>query len=135
MRVRSASATVQMFLRDQADAIRLLVRTSGLPVVEAPSQERAAGTVVSAWANALAGSVEIHVNLRGLVEAGAERARIERELRKIDRELATLEKKLGATSFVDRAPREVVEEAQAQKAALFASRAGLEAARRLAEEL
>jgi valyl-tRNA synthetase len=75
------------------------------------------------------------VNLKGLVEANAERSRIERELKKIDRELGTLEKKLGAPGFVDRAPPQVVEEAQAQKAALIVSRAGLEAARQLAEEL
>jgi valyl-tRNA synthetase len=135
MRVRSAVPAVQRFLRENADAIRLLVRTSGLPVVEAPSQDRATGTVVSTWASALAGSVEVHVNLKGLVEANAERARIERELKKIDRELGTLEKKLSAAGFVGRAPKEVVEEAQAQKAALITSRAGLEAARRLAEEL
>jgi valyl-tRNA synthetase len=135
MRVRSEVPAVQGFLRENADAIRLLVRTSGLPVVEAPSQDRASGTVVSTWASALAGSVEVHVNLKGLVEAGAERARIERELRKIDRELGTLEKKLGTAGFVGRAPKEVVEEARAQRAALITSRARLEAARRLAEEL
>jgi valyl-tRNA synthetase len=135
MRVRSAAPAVRDFLREHADAIKLLVRTNGLPVAEAPSQERAIGTVVSTWASAVAGSVEVHVNLKGLVDADAERARIERELKKIEKDLTTLDRKLGAAGFVDRAPRDVVEEAQAQRAALIASRAGLEAARRLAEEL
>jgi valyl-tRNA synthetase len=134
-RVRSAVPAVREFLREHADAIRLLVKTSGPPVIEEPSHDRAPGTVVSTCASALAGSLEVHVNLKGLVEANAERARIERELKKIDRELGTLEKKLGAPGFVDRAPPQVVEEAQAQKAALIVSRAGLEAARQLAEEL
>lgn len=135
MRVRSAVPAVREFLRDHADAIKLLVKTSGLPVIEEPSQNRATGTVVSACASALGGALEVHVNLKGLVDANAERARIEREMKKIDRELGTLEKKLGAPGFVDRAPREVVDEAQAQKAALITSRAGLESARQLAEEL
>ena len=135
MRVRSAAPEVLEFLRLHAESIRLLVRTSGLPVVEGPSDERATGTVVSTWSSALAGSVEVHINLKGLVEAGTERARIERELKKIEKELTAIEKKLGSSGFVDRAPREVVEESQAQRAALLASRTGLESARRLVDEL
>jgi valyl-tRNA synthetase len=73
--------------------------------------------------------------LKGLVSADSERARIDREEKKIDKDVAALEKKLSSPGFVDRAPKEVVDEAQAQRAALLDARARLQAARKLVDEL
>jgi hypothetical protein len=49
--------------------------------------------------------------------------------------VAALEKKLGSPGFADRAPKELVEEAHAQRGALLEAKARLEAARALVVEL
>jgi valyl-tRNA synthetase len=134
MRVRSESPEVLAFLRAHAESIGVLVRATGDIEFEAPGGTREPGTTVSVVPSPH-GPIEVLVMLKGLVDPGAERARIERELKKIDKELAAIEKKLGAAGFVDRAPKEVVEEARAQMGALRAARARLEGARGLADEL
>jgi len=78
---------------------------------------------------------EVLVSLKGLVTRDDELERIDRGLKKIAKELITIDKKLGAPGFVDRAPREVVEETQAQRAAFLEAKTRLEAARALAAEL
>jgi valyl-tRNA synthetase len=134
MRVRSASPEVLAFLRGHAETVRWLLKTKGDPAFEALGGPREAGTVVSVVPSTL-GSVEVLVPLKGLVTAEAEGARIDRELKKIDKELAAIDKKLGSPGFVDRAPKEVVDEAKAQRGALFEGRGRLEAARELVKEL
>ncbi len=51
---------------------------------------------------------EIHVSLAGVVDVAAERARLGKELRKVEDELARTEAKLGREDFRQRAPAEVV---------------------------
>jgi valyl-tRNA synthetase len=134
MRVRSTSPEMIAFLREHGGSMSFLVKTKGEPTFEAPTAEREPGTTVSVVASAL-GPIEVLVGLRGLVERGAEQARIERGLKRIDRELAALDKKLGSPGFVDRAPREVVDEARAQRTALVEARGRLQAATALVDEL
>ncbi len=55
------------------------------------------------------GDVELCVPLAGVVDMGAEKTRLEKELAKAIKEAEGIEKKLGNASFVDRAPPEVVE--------------------------
>jgi valyl-tRNA synthetase len=81
------------------------------------------------------GPIEVLVGLRGLVTKDGELARVDRELKKIDKELGAVEKKLSSPGFVDRAPKDVVEEAMEQRLAFHGARQRLEAARKLAEEL
>jgi valyl-tRNA synthetase len=134
MRVRSDSPAVLGSVRENAESIAVLVKTRGEPVFEATGGAREPGTIVSVVASPR-GSIEVFVGLKGLVDPQAEAARIERELKRIDKELAALEKKLGAPGFVDRAPKEVVDEARSQREALLDSKARLEAGRELVKEL
>jgi valyl-tRNA synthetase len=131
--VRSGSPEVLAFLRAQADAARFLVKSSE-PLFEAPGAPRPPGTTVSVVPSAH-GPIEVLVPLKGLVTAEDEKARIERGSKKIDKDIAALDKKLGSPGFVDRAPPEVVEEARAQRAWLVDAKARLEAARILVDEL
>ena len=62
-------------------------------------------------------------------------ARIDREMKKVEKDVAGLEKRLASSGFVDRAPPEVVEEARKQLASLLEARTRLGEARKLAEEL
>jgi valyl-tRNA synthetase len=51
---------------------------------------------------------EVYLPLEGLIDLAAERARLDKEIDKIAKEVAKAEGKLGNASFVDRAPAEVV---------------------------
>jgi valyl-tRNA synthetase len=77
----------------------------------------------------------VHVGLKGLVTKEKELARIERELKRIDKDLASIEKKVSSKGFLERAPKEVIEETNALKKQLLDARARLEESRRLADEL
>lgn len=134
MTIRSDSREVLDFLRGHADAIRLLVKTKVDLGFEASGGSREAGTTLSVVSSSR-GPIEVLVGLKGLVDPHAELARIERELKKLNKELALLEKKLGSSGFVDRAPKDVVDEAKAQRAGLLDAIERLEAARELAKEL
>ena len=65
----------------------------------------------------------VGLQLSGLVDLDAERARLAKEMQKADADIARVDAKLGNPNFVARAPEEVVEEekekreeAQARKA-------------------
>ncbi len=58
---------------------------------------------------ALAGDLELRVPLAGVIDKEAERARLEREIARRDKDLARVSGKLGNPDFVARAPAPVVE--------------------------
>lgn len=59
----------------------------------------------------VAGSIEIAIPLEeGLVDFGKEKLRLEREIEKINTEIEKIVKRLGNKSFLDRAPKDVIEE-------------------------
>jgi valyl-tRNA synthetase len=57
---------------------------------------------------------EIYLPLEGLVDVAAERARLTKEIERIELEVRKSEGKLGNASFVDRAPPEVVAQERAR---------------------
>jgi valyl-tRNA synthetase len=61
---------------------------------------------------------EIFVALRGVVDPAEVRKRLERDLGKIDKELAGVEGKLGRPDFVDKAPADIVQKEQQRAAGL-----------------
>lgn len=73
-------------------------------------------------ATALVGNLEILVPMAGLIDQDAELSRLAKEIDKLNQDLARIESKLSNTSFVDRAPAEVVakerEKLDVQKQAL-----------------
>jgi valyl-tRNA synthetase len=80
-------------------------------------------------AKALLGRLEILVPLEGVVDLGAERARIDKELARLSRELERSEKKLANERFRERAPAEVVAKEQERVADFRDAIARLEAQR------
>jgi valyl-tRNA synthetase len=60
-------------------------------------------------AHALVGDAEVFVHLADVVDLGAERNRLRKEIEKAEKEIAFLEGKLARPDFVERAPAEVVE--------------------------
>jgi valyl-tRNA synthetase len=66
--------------------------------------------------------VEVHLPLAGLIDFGAERARVEKEIARSEAELQGLRKRLDNPGFVERAPREVVEKDRARAEELAGKR-------------
>lgn len=54
--------------------------------------------------------------LAGIIDLDAERARLTKELGKLDQDIAAVERKLGNPDFMARAPEEIVEENRERKA-------------------
>jgi valyl-tRNA synthetase len=67
-------------------------------------------------ATALVGNLEILVPMAGLIDKEAELARLAKEIEKLGKDLARIEGKLSNSSFVDRAPAEVVDKERAKLA-------------------
>ena len=128
--LRTADPRVEALLRAETAAIRFLINTAGDPIVEPRGAARPRGAVMH-----MASDIEVLVQLKGLVEGAKEAARVDRELVKVDKDLAALRKKLALPSFADKAPPEVVAEAHAQVAELLRKQVGLGEARHLAAEL
>jgi valyl-tRNA synthetase len=70
--------------------------------------------------------------LSGVIDISAEKARLEKEVGKLDAEVAQIDKKLGNEQFVAKAPEEVIEEQKARREAAIDRRQKiLEALKRL----
>jgi valyl-tRNA synthetase len=134
LEVRTDSAPLAALLEIHAPAVEVLVRTAGPVVIGPLGADRPKGSVVTTVTTSY-GVATVIVGLRGLVAPEKELARIERELRRIDKDLAVIDKKLASPGFLDRAPKEVVEETRRQRAALAEARERLVAARTLVSEL
>ena len=66
----------------------------------------------------MVGGSEIFVPLEGLIDLDAERARIEKEIARLQQAIEATERKLANESFVARAPQDVVEK-EREKLASF----------------
>jgi valyl-tRNA synthetase len=67
--------------------------------------------------------VELRVAMAGLFDVGAEKARLNKELAKIDGEMASLQRKLENPQFVEKAKPEVVSQARQRVEELVEKRA------------
>ena len=132
--LRCDSAQIRDLFTRLSAPFAALVKTKGAPGVGPLSDARTPATAVTTVADER-GLLEVRVDLRGHVTKAQELARIERESKRVDKDLAAVEKKLGSKGFADRAPAEVVAEANAQRIALLAARERLAEAKPLADEL
>ena len=132
--IRTESGYVKSLLESMKGIVRFLVNTEGEPRIEAQGGPREAGTAVDVVPSEH-GAIEVRMTLKGLVTKDEELARVDRDIKRIDKDLAALEKKLSSKGFMERAPKEVVDEAHAQKKSFEEAKARLAASRALAEEL
>jgi valyl-tRNA synthetase len=102
--VTAAEATTAQATRERAarwaDMMKRLARISDISFADAPPQ----------------GAVQLLVRgdiaalpLKGVIDIGAEKSRLEKELAKVAADIARVDAKLGNADFVARAPEEVVE--------------------------
>ena len=92
---------------DRARAAKFAAQISFLARVEAP-QWIASGTDEPAAAAAVVGSLRVLIPLAGLIDLGAEKSRLAKEITRIESEIKKCENKLGNANFVANAPAEVV---------------------------
>jgi valyl-tRNA synthetase len=85
---------------------------------------------ISSAAAAPAGSVQLLVRgevaalpLKGIIDLAAERARLDKEMKKAEADIARVDAKLGNAKFIERAPEEVVEEEKEKRAEASARKA------------
>src|SRR5207244_12691539 len=69
--------------------------------------------------------VEVHLPLAGLIDFAAEKARVEKELQRLEGELAGIAKRLDNPGFLARAPAEVGDKDRGRAAKLPARQAKL----------
>ena len=103
VRVATADAELTKLLSEAREYIFKLAQVSHMEVVPQLSGDKLA-------AQAVAGGLALEVPLAGLIDVEAERARLKKEMEKVRREIDGLERKLSQASFVEKAPKEVVEE-------------------------
>ncbi len=115
-RVRSERFSSQLCFPNKVDRIDYIVDASHAP----------------AAATAVVGDLKLLVPLEGLVDLGAERVRLDKELKRVDGEIAKCRGKLASATFVQNAPPAVVEQERqrliewtAQREALAGQRAKL----------
>ena len=108
VQVGALSAEALATVREETQRILRLANVEGLAATSAATHK------VTGSAVAVGSGFEVRVPLAGVVDMAAEGARIEKELAKVDGDLAGIEKKLGNPSFVERAPKEVVEKDRAR---------------------
>ncbi len=103
VRIATGDSDLKQVLSESRDYIFKLAQVSQMEIVAQLGEDKLS-------ARAVAGGLAIEVPLAGLIDVGAERARLNKEIEKARREVENLERKLGNASFVDRAPKDVVEE-------------------------
>ena len=115
-------------LRAETARVARLANVDGLALTGDPTRK------VPGSAVAVGSGFEVRVPLAGAVDMAAENARIEKELARVDGDLSGVEKKLSNPSFVERAPKEVVEKDRARADELREKRARLVAHREMLGE-
>ncbi|MDQ2701786.1 MAG: valine--tRNA ligase [Pseudomonadota bacterium] len=83
--------------------IRFLNKVERIDILDNAAQAPAAAT-------ALVGDLKLLVPLEGLVDLGAERARLDKELKRVEGEIAKCRSKLASDTFVANAPPAVVDQ-------------------------
>ena len=99
--VANASAEDAARLDRQSALLRFVGRLEGITVVASAAELPPVST-------ALIGTMTLGVPLAGLIDVGAELARLDKEITRLGQEVARVEAKLSNESFVARAPADVV---------------------------
>ena len=104
--VHAESPRNAKLVREHAGLVATLARAGRVEVVDGFAADLVA-------ARAVVRGLEIAVPLEGLLDFEAERARLTRDLRKVEAELDSRNRKLSNESFLERAPVEVIEKERA----------------------
>ena len=96
-------ATAASYVRRQARVNRMTVT-------------KLKGETSKGVATAVVSNIEIRIPLKGLIDIEEERARLKKELTKIEEDIQFVDRKLNNEKFVGRAPEHIVEKEKAKRA-------------------
>jgi valyl-tRNA synthetase len=119
LEVLGADETTRARLATHDDAIRRLARLEGITTTDSPPAKSL---------QLVEGEATYALPVGDVIDLDAERKRLGREIEKLHGEADKLKAKLGNTSFLERAPEEVVEEQRERLAETEATAARLNAA-------
>jgi len=111
--LRTDQAPLRRIVEEHGATLCTLARLSGFRFVQEFAADLGA-------ARGVVPGLEIAIPLSEALDAAEERRRLSREAERTEKELATLEAKLSNESFVQRAPRDVVEKVRAAREELAA---------------
>jgi len=109
--VKTQNDETQKTLQDQSLYIKELARIEQFEMgsnIEKPNVS----------ASSVLGGMDLIIPLEGIMDFQEERNRVEKELKKIEKDLIFLDKKLSNPNFVKKAPAEVIEKDEQRKTAL-----------------
>jgi len=106
----SPAAEVEVTVRPSSETAQALEAARSLiaALARARVTVSAQATRPPQSAHVVASGIDVYVHLEGVVDLGAERARLGREIERARKEIAFLEGKLSRPDFVERAPGDVV---------------------------
>ena len=107
--LKNVSADDQRRLTENEALLKKLARLESITVL-------AAGEEAPLSATALVGEMEVLVPMAGLIDKGAELARLDKEIQRLQGEVQRVGGKLSNAGFVDKAPAEVIEKERAKLA-------------------
>jgi valyl-tRNA synthetase len=84
------------------DYIRDIAKLEALDIDQNASEPKGSATGV-------VGSVKVYVFLEGAVDVAVEKTRLEKEMKKLDKDLDFISKKLGNRDFMEKASKDIVE--------------------------
>jgi valyl-tRNA synthetase len=117
---QSESADVRATLRAQKGLISTLARLNSFEVAPPGERPKTAATAIVA-------DTTIFVSLEGIIDFTAEKARLEKEIQKVVKELNAVSRKLSNEDFLSKAPADVVEKVRGQHTELVAKESKLQA--------
>ncbi len=109
VRVATTDDATRALLLGARDYVFKLATVNNLEVVPSLGEDKLA-------VRAVAAGLAIEVPLAGLIDTAAERARLTKEWEKARQEIQKVERQLGNNSFIERAPKDVVEGIRARLA-------------------
>ena len=107
--LKNVSADDQRRLTENEALLKKLARLESITVL-------AAGEEAPLSATALVGEMEVLVPMAGLIDKGAELARLDKEILRLQGEVQRVGGKLSNAGFVDKAPAEVIDKERAKLA-------------------
>jgi valyl-tRNA synthetase len=118
--VKPENPETGLVVGNNRELIENLARLDGL-TVDAQMREPKAAATVLVW------GATVYVLLEGIIDFAQERTRLEKEIGKLTRELAGMNKKLGNEDFLEKAPADVVAGVREKHSAKLEKQQALEA--------
>jgi valyl-tRNA synthetase len=118
--VQSESADVRATLEAHQGLVSTLARLKTLEVSQPGERPKTAAT-------AIVPDATVFVSLEGIIDFAAEKARLEKEIQKVIKELNAVSRKLSNEDFLGKAPADVVEKVRGQHAELVEKEGKLQA--------